>query len=209
MAPRTQWLWSLFLEGPKQMAMLRALFPNAIFAVKSNQNSVHAPITFHSRTLHSQVSILIDSGATENFISPDLIKHFSIPTYKIPRPKVVRNINGTKNNIGNVTLAATLKIYYQNKATEYTFYIIGLGDDHMLLGMPFLRDTNPHINWTNSAFKGKVYATITDAHKWTPRQDSKVFKPFVKPKIKGYHHYKCTNSPIQYLHIKPEDYLSL
>ena len=137
------------------MAMLRALFPNTVFTTRSTQNSVHAPITFHSRTLHSQVSALIDSGATENFISPDLIKHFSIPTYKIPRPKVVRNINGTKNNIGNVTLATTLKIHYQNKDTGHTFYIIGLGVDHMLLGMPFLHDTNPHINWTNSALRTK------------------------------------------------------
>ena len=209
MASRTQWPWSHFLEGPKQMAMLRVLFPNAVFVVKSNQNSIHAPITFHSKTLHSQVSALINSGATENFISPDLIKHFFIPTYKIPRPKVVRNIDGTKNNISNVTLATTLKIYYQNKVTEHTFYVIGLGNDHMLLGMSFLHDTNPHINWTNSTFKGKVYAMTTDAHKWTPRQDSKVFKPFVKPKIRGYCHYKHTNSPIQYLHVEPEDYLSL
>ena len=191
------------------MAMLRALFPNAVFTVRSTQNSVHAPVTFHSRMVHSQVSALINSGATENFISPDLIEHFSIPTYKIPRPKVIRNIDGTKNNIGNVTLTATLKIYYQNKDTEHTFYVISLGDDHMLLGMPFLHDTNPHINWTNSAFKGKVYATTIDAYKWTPRQDSKVFKPFVKPKTKGYRHYKHADSPIQYLHIEPEDYLAL
>ena len=149
MAPRTQWLWSPFLEGLKQMAMLRALFPNAIFTVKPNQNAVHAPVTFHSRTLHFQVSALIDSGATENFISLDLIKHFFIPTYKIPRPKVVRNIDKTKNNISNVTLTATLKIYYQDKVTEHTFYIIGLGDNHMLLEMPFLCNTNPHINCTN------------------------------------------------------------
>ena len=191
------------------MAMLRALFPNAIFTTRSTQNSVHAPITFHSRTLHSQVSALIDSGATKNSISPDLIEYFSIPTYKIPRSKVVRNIDGTKNNISNVTLATTLKIHYQGKDTEHTFYVIGLGDDHMLLGMPFLCDTNPHINWTNSAFKGKVYAMTTDAHKWTPRQDSKVFKPFVKPKIEGYHHHERTDSPIQYLHIEPKDYLFL
>ena len=199
---------SLF-RGPEANGNAKGLIPNAIFTTKSTQNSVHAPITFHSRTLHSQVSALIDSGATKNFISPDLIEHFSILTYKIPRPKVVRNIDGTKNNISNVTLTATLKIHYQNKDTEHTFYVIGLGNDHMLLRMPFLRDTNPHINWTNSAFKNKVYAITTDTHKWTPRQDSEVFKPFVKPKIEGYRHYERTNSPIQYLHIKSKDYLSL
>ena len=118
------------------MAMLRALFSDAIFAVKPNQNSIHAPVIFHSRTLHSQVSALIDSGATKSFISQDLIGHFSIPTYKIPRPKVVRNINGTKNSIDNITLAATIKIHYQDKVFAHTFYIIDLGDNYMLLEMP-------------------------------------------------------------------------
>ena len=174
--------------------MLRALFPNAIF--KPNFNSIHAPVTFHFRTLHSKVSALIDSGASENFLSPDLVKHFSIPTYQIPKPKIVRNVDETKNNIGNVTHATTLRIHYQGKNIEHTFYVIDLGDDHMLLGMPFLKATNPHINWTHSAFKGKVYAITTDANKWTPNQDSKVIKTFYKPKIKGYRHYEHTSSPI-------------
>ena len=189
------------------MAMLRALFPNAVF--KPNFNSIHAPVIFHSRTLHSQVSTLIDSGASENFLSPDLVEHFSIPTHQIPKPKIVRNVDGTKNNIGNVTHAAILRIHYQGKNTKHTFYVIDLGDDHMLLGMPFLKAANPHINWTHSEFKGKVYALTADANKWTPNQDSKVVKTFSKPKIKGYQHHERTGSPIQYIHTEPDDYIAL
>ena len=187
--------------------MLRALFKDAVF--KPNQSSIHAPVIFHSRTLHSQVSALIDSSATESFISPDLVEHFSIPTHEIPKPKVVRNIDGTKNSIGNVTHAATLRIHYEGQDTEHLFYVIDLGDDHMLLGMPFLKATNPHINWTHSAFKGKVYTITSDAHKWKPNQDSKVYKPFYKPPTKGYRHHECTNSPVQYMHVEPDNYIAL
>src|ERR1700733_10920073 len=56
--------------------MLWALFSQAVFIPK--QNSVHAQVTFHSRTLHSKVKALIDSRATESFISPALIYHFTI-----------------------------------------------------------------------------------------------------------------------------------
>ena len=62
--------------------MLWALFPHAMFMPK--ERSVHALIKFHSRTLHSEVSALVDSGAMENFITPDVVKHFYIPTYKLP-----------------------------------------------------------------------------------------------------------------------------
>jgi len=60
----------------------------------------------------------------------------------------------------------------------YTFYIIHLGGDHMLLGMPFLAATNPNINWTKGMFRGKVIASSIDTYKWTPNQDSEVYKPF-------------------------------
>ena len=184
--------------------MLRALFPNAVF--KPHFDSVHAPVIFHSRTLHFQINALIDSGASKNFLSPDLIEHFAIPTHQISKPKIVRNVDGIKNNIGNVTHATTLRIHYQGKNTEHIFYVIDLGDDHMLLGMPFLKAANPHINWMHSEFKGKVYALTTDANKWTPNQDNKVDKTFPKPKIKGYRHHERTNSP---MHIEPDDYIAL
>ena len=186
--------------------MLRALFPDAVF--KPNQRAVHALVKFHSRTLHSEVSALIDSGATESFISPDLCDYFFIPTYQLPKPRTIRNVDGTKNKIGDVTTAATIDIKYNNKITTHTFYVIDLGTDHMLLGMPFLAATNPDINWTQGMFKGKVIAATTDAHKWVPNQDSKVLKPFKKPPV-GYRHFERTDGPLQYLNIEPEDYTFL
>ena len=51
-----------FLKGPQQTAMLRAIFPEAVFIPK--QKYVHAPVKFHSSTIHSKVDALIDSGAT-------------------------------------------------------------------------------------------------------------------------------------------------
>ena len=88
--------------------MLRALFPQAVFI--SRQNAVHALVTFHSRTLHSEVNALIDSGATESFISPDLVIHFAIPTCQLPKPRTIRNVDGTENKQGKVECAADLDI---------------------------------------------------------------------------------------------------
>ena len=166
--------------------MLRALFPQAVFIPK--QNSVHALVTFHSRTLHSKVNALIDSGATESFISPDLVHHFAIPTRVIPRLRTIRNVDGTENKLGKVKLAANLDIHYNGNKTMHTFYVIHLGEDHMLLDMPFLATTNPNINWTNGTFKGKVIASSMDAHKWVPNRDSKVYKPFKI--IPGFVHFE-------------------
>jgi len=183
--------------------MLRALFPQAVFI--PNKNSVHALVTFHSRTLHSEVNALIDSGATESFISPDLVEHYQIPTRTIPKPRTIRNVDGTENKQGKVKLAADIDIRYNGVKTTHTFYVINLGLDHMLLGMPFLAATNPNIDWTKGTFRGKVIASSMDAHKWVPNQDSRVYNPFRA--IKTYHHFeRPEEGQLHMLNITPEDY---
>jgi hypothetical protein len=102
-----------FLESPQYPAMLRALFLKAIFL--PNQQSVHTLVTFHPWTLHSKVSALIDSGATDNFISLNIVQYFSIPTFELPKLHTIYNVDGTKNNIGNVSAAAHLDVTHNNK----------------------------------------------------------------------------------------------
>src|SRR5882757_7437046 len=141
--------------------MLRALFPQAVFIPK--ERSIHAPINLRSLSIISKVDALIDSGATDNFISPAVIQHFGIPTRTMNKPWTIRNVNGTANKIGAVTEVADLILRF--KGTHHqTFYIVDLGDDHMLLGMPFLAATNPVIDWTKGTFRGKVEASTPDAH---------------------------------------------
>ena len=155
--------------------MLRALFPDAVYIPK--QKYVHIPVKFHSRTIHSDVNALIDSGATENFISPELVKHFWIPTLDV-KPRVIRNVDSTSNQMGKVIKAVIHNVQYKGQQTAHTFYVITLGDDHMLLGMPFLAATNPDIDWTNGEFIGQIHVGTTDAHKWKPEQGSKEEGPF-------------------------------
>jgi hypothetical protein len=156
--------------------MLRAIFPQAIFI--PDQRSVHANIKLYSRTLHFKFSALINSGTTENFITPEIIKFFNILTFTLPRPRTICNVDRTKNSIGQVTEAANLNISYNGKHDMHIFYIINLGNNHMLLGMPFMAATNPNIDWTKGEIYGIIIAASSDAHKWIPDRDKKVHKSF-------------------------------
>ena len=124
--------------------MLRALFPKAIFT--PIKRSVHSLVRFHSQSLHSEVDALVDSGATDNFVSPDLVDYFRIPTYRLEEARGVRNVDGSPNHIGGVTHAVNLDVTHNGKKDRHTFYIINLRDDHMLLGMPFLAASNLKID---------------------------------------------------------------
>jgi hypothetical protein len=146
-------------------AMLQTIFPEAAFIPKQCQ--VKAPIQLQSKSLHSSIDALLDSGATDNFISPLIVNCFEIETFKLPRPKIVCNVDGSKNSIGSMTDAVNLEVHYHNQIVPLHFYIMNLGSDKMLLGMPFLAAYNPDINWQDGTFSGDVIALTDDAHQWS------------------------------------------
>src|SRR6266849_4706744 len=172
LAPRNAQQRDKFLEVPQQSAMLRTLFPQAVFMPK--ERSIQAKVHIQSRTLHQPMLALLDSGATDNFISPDVVEHFKVPTCILPAPRTIRNVDGTRNSIGSVTKTAQMWISYNNQTHLHNFYVVELGADDMLLGMPFFATTNPKINWTAGTFHGKVTASITDSHKWSYNRDQSV-----------------------------------
>jgi hypothetical protein len=96
-----------------------------------------------------------------------------------------------------------LMIKYNDQITEHTFYHIDLGDDHMLLGMPFLAATNPNINWTNGTFEGKVIAATKDAHKWSPHDRSKPIFIYSEEHSNSQHYRPHFPA---YMHFEPDDY---
>jgi len=58
--------------------MLRAVFPKAIILPKNSFLQTY--INLRAVQLISEIDALVDSGATDNFISPDIIQQFDIPT---------------------------------------------------------------------------------------------------------------------------------
>jgi hypothetical protein len=90
-----------FLEGSKYTAMLRALFPQATFV--SWNHSIRAPINPRSASLISEINALIDSGTTDNFISPAVVTLFKIPMQPLEQPQNLRNVDGMPNKIGKLT----------------------------------------------------------------------------------------------------------
>ena len=145
--------------------MIRAIFPSDAFVPK--QRSIKAKVQMFTSKVAAEARALIDSGATENFISPSFISRYSIPTHSLSKPKIVRNVDGTKNRNGNIEELVNFEIAYlkingQLKRKMQTFLILDLGEDDMILGYPFLQATNPEINWTEGNIKGTLWASTED-----------------------------------------------
>ena len=64
------------------------------------------------------IKALLDSGATDNFISPMIIEQFGIPTSQM---RIICNVDRTPNSLGGVNEAATLKVNHNGNETMQCF----------------------------------------------------------------------------------------
>src|SRR5579863_7194853 len=97
---------------------------------------------------------LIDSGATDNFLTPNLAQRLGLRIQKLQIPKPILTVDGSEHVQGNITEFVNLRIRLGNQVRQQMFYVATLGQDRAILGFPFLQKFNPQIDWTMGTIKG-------------------------------------------------------
>jgi hypothetical protein len=93
------------------------------------------------------IPTLIDSGATTNFISPKIIEKLKIPKTSLSQPWKICMLDGSNPKTGKVWHKVHLEFICQGITSSADFLICPIGDNHAILGMPWLKSQNPSINW--------------------------------------------------------------
>ena len=106
-------------------------------------------ITTDERT--TEVKALVDSGAGGIFIDFSFATRLRLPFDKIPKPIQVYNVDGTLNTKGMITHTTTLSLGIGGTIVETKFFVTGLGKEKIILGLPWLQDNNPEINWSTGS----------------------------------------------------------
>ena len=77
--------------------------------------SMRIPVSFRTAYARADKQILVDSGATDNFIHPRLIRQLGLGTQHLPRERKIWNIDGTANKAGMISefvdLCVTIRTY--------------------------------------------------------------------------------------------------
>jgi hypothetical protein len=92
---------------------------------------------------------LLDSGATECFIHPEVAQQLKIPLHTMPQSKKVTNVDGMANKAGKITQEVTLDVSLGGKTKPIKFFVTDTGTDDFIFGFSFLTIFNPTIDWTN------------------------------------------------------------
>ncbi|ESK81798.1 hypothetical protein Moror_16781 [Moniliophthora roreri MCA 2997] len=94
-----------------------------------------------------ETKALIDSGAGGHFICEEEAQKLKKPWTRLEKPIKVFNVDGTRNKIGWITHSVTIDITIGDRSMEETLLISGLGPERVILGLPWLQDHNPDIDW--------------------------------------------------------------
>jgi len=121
----------------------KQLFTNTLNAHKM---SIILPIEIsntNTSEVHS-VKVLLDSGATGNFIDKDFVCTKGISTWSIFRPIPVYNVDSSPNKAGQISKVVDIVLQYKTYSERTLLTVSSLGKQSMILGYTWLKDHNYH-----------------------------------------------------------------
>jgi hypothetical protein len=98
-----------------------------------------------------EITALIDSGAEGLFIDKSIAHKWRTGILKSPIK--VRNVDGTYNENGAIMERCLIPFRINDKIMTEWFYVMALGDQNLILGLPWLEKHNPIIDWTEKTLE--------------------------------------------------------
>ena len=139
-----------FLNGRTSMTQCSPISPVcASITVKSEMRSMQIPMQLivpsHSmKVIDTQA--LVNSGANISCIDQHFIKRHNLPTTKLPVPIQAKNADHSHNKNGNIWYTCNLFVNIQELAQKVILHVITCGKENIILGLPWLKKTNPTID---------------------------------------------------------------
>jgi hypothetical protein len=101
----------------------------------------------HFITKRAEITTLVNSGATENFMNLTYAKWLHLPIKKLPNPQKLFNVDGTENKAGELLFYTDLQVRSRGQNTTLRFFLSDLGEHKAILGYSWFTAVQPRIDW--------------------------------------------------------------
>jgi len=113
----------------------------------SNQKSMNLRTYVHAVHRRTETAALLDSGATENFMSLTYTKWLKLPFKHLAQERPLFNVDGSTNKSGSIKYYTDLEMQTGNKQTNMCFFLTDMGDHKVILSYPWFAANQPKIDW--------------------------------------------------------------
>ena len=124
----------------------------------------------------AETSTLLDSEATENFITTHYANWLHLPIKQLPQARKVYNVDGTTNKQGDIMHFTDLEVQTGVKKVRMRFFLTDLGEQKIILDYPWFTAMQPRVDWACAWIDYEqlpVVLQTPDAHKaiFTPAKN--------------------------------------
>jgi hypothetical protein len=125
------------------------------------------PVLLQCTHSKAKRQVLVDSGATSNFISSKLLKRMKIGKLNLPKPRTIWLMHGTRNEERHITHYVDLLARCGDRSKELRFLVTDLGEEEeIVLGYPWLTAFRPKINWKNATLDEEMHPLVIRTTGW-------------------------------------------
>ncbi|CAD0055203.1 unnamed protein product [Aureobasidium pullulans] len=133
---------------------------NTIQALASTSSTTvfRTPVTVQGRRLYA----MIDSGASGNFISTSTVNRFGLATQSKEHGYELVAVDGSAlPGVSEETVP--LQLVTQRHHEDIIFDVVEMTNHHIVLGMPWLRQHNPTIDWKSRMLRFQECDCVVDS----------------------------------------------
>ena len=139
------------------------------------------PVSLRTAYRRADKILLVDSGATDNFMDPRMVKYFKLGTQKLGEPRKIWNIDGTNNKAGMITDFVDLSIQVNQETSKMRFLITDLGIEDAILGYPWLARFEPNFGWKEGIIDTNFLPIIMRSLKWEEQTKQTIARIVTEP----------------------------
>lgn len=164
----------------------------ATFSPTFSETGVFLSLTISWGEHTHSCQALVDSGAAGNFIDSRLAHTLKVPLVALDAPLSVSALDGQPLGNGKVTsVTSPLRIHVANHLEEISLHLIDSPEFPVVLGFPWLRRHNPHIDWATGSIL-----------EWGPTCHATCIFPSSPTKPESLDPVELSNVPSEYLDLK-------
>ncbi len=103
---------------------------------------------------------LVDSGATDCFMSEDFVRRMKLGRRPLQKPRKIWNIDNTANHDGPITHYVDLDIQTNGTRKILRFLVTNIGHENIILGYPWMAVFEPQFTWKNGVIHEQALPII-------------------------------------------------